>query len=779
MRNAHILLLCALLVHGLFAVEKRFAVEFTPEHPEGRLLNVSSEAAFEGGGLLDAHLRTMESDSVTLAWDDASTAGPFGVGPGDVQANRYRCEHPCSLYAAKVYMTGGMGVLQLHLWEDFGGEPDITGDMIFPVDIAASSFDGWREVNFEDAIGEKVYIPPLTDFHAGFEHFTSVPNIYYATNNVGQPVAHIYVAADDTWYYLGADSEYYSYKIRLYGIYFDIDTVKSFTDIGGDAGLTSGGRTVAFSDLDNDGYDDVAATGALYWNNGDGTFSYADFDFGAQTSFGDFDGDGWLDAVSVNNPLRLWRNNGDRTFTDVAEDYGFVDYPDPKNCGGFGDMDGDGWLDLYVSYSEDWNDGDPIYYQDHVYHNIAGESFVEITDDLPSAVRSRKYSRGVHFCDFDVDGDQDIYISRYRLHPNILLVNQGDMEFDEEAYDRGVAGHMVSGAYGHTIGSTWCDFDNDGDFDLICANLAHPRFIDFSDKTYIYRNDGDGTFTDIYETSGISYYETHSNPSVGDYDLDGNLDLYISCVYDGYRSFIYRGNGDGTFTPSDYETGIMTDNGWGSAWSDYDNDGDLDLVASGRYGLQLWKNIDAAEAGNHWFKVDARCDITTNNHFAYGTQARLYMPDGRILSRTIQATTGLEGCQDTRIMHFGVGNARYADSLVVLFPGLVRVAIAEPFVVNKQITVYESGEVEGLSEAPEQPEELTLRAHPNPFNSALYITHARDTDVEILDLEGRHIATVAKDKNLWQPTAGTPSGVYLLRTQKGKTVKTERVMYIR
>ena len=85
----------------------------------------------------------------------------------------------------------------------------------------------------------------------------------------------------------------------------------------------------------------------------------------------------------------------------------------------------------------------------------------------------------------------------------------------------------------------------------------------------------------------------------------------------------------------------------------------------------------------------------------------------------------------------------------------------------------------GIDEAPEKPCELTLRAHPNPFNSALYITHDRDTDVQILDLRGMHIATVPADRNRWGPAPGTPSGVYLLRSERNGQAKVERVMYIR
>ena len=170
-------------------------------------------------------------------------------------------------------------------------------------------------------------------------------------------------------------------------------------------------------------------------------------------------------------------------------------------------------------------------------------------------------------------------------------MNDGTGHLTDMAPEYGVDGHAsLSGGtwwYGHTIGSVWCDFDNDGKSDLIVANLAHPRFIDFSDKSYIFRNNGNGTFTDLFDSSGIVYYETQSSPAVGDYDNDGNLDLYFSCVYAGYHSWIYKGLGNGHFVCDNYKWGIWTDNGWGAGWSDYDNDGDLDLLVSGNTGLDF------------------------------------------------------------------------------------------------------------------------------------------------------------------------------------------------
>ena len=97
--------------------------------------------------------------------------------------------------------------------------------------------------------------------------------------------------------------------------------------------------------------------------------------------------------------------------------------------------------------------------------------------------------------DYDDDGDLDIYVSNYRLQPNYLFRNDGDFHFTDVAVAAGnVDGDGESGAWGHTVGSAWCDFDNDGYFDLFVGNFSHPPA--YQDRCKIYRNvKGDDGFT--------------------------------------------------------------------------------------------------------------------------------------------------------------------------------------------------------------------------------------------------------------------------------------------
>jgi len=681
-----------------------------------------------------------QADTVQFIWDNGTAQNSYDIPVGSIEAIRYVTEQPCSLFELSIYLQGA-GVSEIHIWSDWSALPDTAGDLIDPINFSTST-TGWHTIDLEAEVGHKVYIPQRTDFQIGRIIRGGEPTLMAASNYTPQ-ISHIWKSDDELWYYIGeTDGKGYPFMIRAKGIYFDIDTIKQFRDIAGSTELVKQ-RTIAWGDYDNDGFDDILSSGMLFHNEHGQNFTNTGWDFNGRASWGDFNGDGRLDVASINYAdIELWKNNGDGTFTNVVDSMGLVDHYEPKNAISFGDINGDGWLDMYVTTYEYPT---YTYFPDHLYMNQGGTLYVEVSATHAPEILDDKYSRGAHFCDFDCDGDQDIYVNRYRLFANLLLVNDGSGYLFDEAGARGVAGfRSPGGSYGHTIGAVWCDFDNDGDFDIIATNLAHPIFLSFSDMSYIFRNDG-YIFTDLFQTSGVCYYETHSCPAVGDYDNDGNLDLYISCTYDAMHSWIYKGNGDGTFTWDNYKSGVWTEDGWGTGWSDFDNDGDLDLVVQGDTSIKLYRN-DRCPPENNWVELKLFCDITTNNYFAYGAQARLYLSDGRIMSRCIQGNTGTEACMDSRTMHFGMGGVVTADSLVILWPGGAKLSIAD-FDTDKRIyAIYESGRIDTLAAIAERRTALPvapyIRVYPNPFNSAVTISfigtrHVVSACVEIFDINGR------------------------------------------
>ena len=512
--------------------------------------------------------------------------------------------------------------------------------------------------------------------------------------------------ADTKSYYNGISFTFpYNYSVRLMVKFHDTIAAedKWFQE---DSALSASGQ-VAWGDYDHDGWDDLLTNGPkLYHNNGDGSFTdvtaSAKLDsLSANTGggvWGDFDNDGCLDffafGTSQSNADLLVKNNCDGTFSDVTVGSGIDDTQNSVDCNKDGmpehsptpaaawvDLDSDGLLDLYLA---NYQCSDPYkFYRDRFFHNDGAGKFSEWAGSHGFANVSLA-GRGVSPIDVDRDGDVDIFISNYRLNRNLMYENEGGIKVTERALTWGLAGEWIKNAYGHTIGSAWLDLDNDGDWDLIEANLAHPRFFDFSDKTMVLRNDGKQGFEDVAKEAGILYRETHSNPTVQDFDNDGDTDLFLTCVYDGRFSELYFNDGTGKFDQVNYESGAVIHNGWGSAASDFDNDGDVDLLA-----YKLFRN-DTAAKGNHWLQVRVIGGVKAN-WAAIGAVVELDV-GGKTLMNHVSGGSGT-GCQDSMYLSFGLGAATAADAIRVIYPGGDKVTVTGPIAADQRVWIYEDSKV--------------------------------------------------------------------------------------
>jgi tetratricopeptide (TPR) repeat protein len=389
----------------------------------------------------------------------------------------------------------------------------------------------------------------------------------------------------------------------------------TFTDITEEMGLMDLKTSrIAWGDYNNDGYDDILLNGSRIFLNRNGkdfeevTEGVGISDYSASGGiWGDWNNDGMLDFYSTSGGKdekgdRLWKQNKNGSFVNITEEVGSVSNDYSTEGAGWGDYDGDGFLDLYLANYENWSDHS--YYPDGFYVCRDGLMFDEVLSEvkMDPPFNEERAGRGVNWGDFDNDGDMDIYVSNYRLQENFLWRNNGDGTFTNVANLLGVAGDEVDGWWGHTIGSSWGDFDNDGDLDLITANLAHPRYIEFSNMTKLYENLGppEWNFIERRKDSGIKFEETHSDPAWGDIDNDGDLDLYITSIYEGRKSFLYENLGGGKFKDITFLAGVRVFNGWGCGFSDFDNDGDLDLFVASGSGVHLFRN-DGNE--NNYLKV--------------------------------------------------------------------------------------------------------------------------------------------------------------------------------
>ena len=414
-----------------------------------------------------------------------------------------------------------------------------------------------------------------------------------------------------------------------------VSFVTAFPEISGSAGLGSvtGTYGVAWGDYDNDGYPDLYVSGDndLYKNDGDGTFSAgpALTGNGRGTHWGDYDNDGNLDFMATVD-ANLSKNNGDNTFT--LQNNATVGLTTINNLGDVAwiDYNRDGFLDIWTP-----NGSSPYAYMyrsdgDGTFTGIAGST-------LGLAADTNGESTVV--ADFDGDGDTDIL---YRAGSVYLWQNDGDGTFTNITATAGIS---LTGNGGGYNGTAFGDYDNDGDLDFYGGQ-------DGANK--LYRNEGDGTFSDVTTSAGVAGSSLNTTGvSWGDYDNDGDIDLYVA--HSNGANQLFRNNGDGTFTDvsSLYGVNDAAASG-GTVWADFDLDGDLDLfVANNSSASKLFRN-NLNDTGYLKVKVTGLGSGFSPKD-GTGSLVELYDSSGTTLL-AVREVFGSEGygSHSPRIQHFGL-----------------------------------------------------------------------------------------------------------------------------
>jgi hypothetical protein len=236
--------------------------------------------------------------------------------------------------------------------------------------------------------------------------------------------------------------------------------------------------------------------------------------------------------------------------------------------------------------------------------------------------------------------------------------------------------------YGHSIGAAWGDVNQDGALDVFIANLAHPRHIEVSQTSALYINNMPETgtlgFDNQIDRGGIRYQETASNPTLWDYDNDGDLDLFLTSVYRNRFSMMYRNDGHPDWTEVTHETGIQVENGWGSAVGDLDGDGDLDLLS----GDTVFFNRNPS--GNH------AVFVRPVGPGAIGARVTATV-DGETVLRERYGGHGT-GVQKSPWLHIGIGQRKSVD-LKVTFPGSSKAISVEDVAAGSRLRVDRDGDV--------------------------------------------------------------------------------------
>ena len=336
----------------------------------------------------------------------------------------------------------------------------------------------------------------------------------------------------------------------------------------------------------------------------------------------DYDRDGWPDIFLVNGSEltpaphgaaqptnHLFHNNHDGTFTDVTFKAGLVSTGWGQGAC-VGDYDNDGFDDLYVTG----------YGKNRLFHNQGNGTFKEVAETAGVAGTGKEWGTGCAFVDYDRDGKLDLLVANY-VHfdlaktpkpgdeagciwkgtpvqcgprglpsaPNSLFHNLGNGHFADVSKASG-----IEKTYGHYCFSvTTLDYNEDGWPDLYVACDSTPSIL--------YRNNRDGTFTDVAADSGVAFNEdgreqAGMGSSSADYDGDGHLDLFKTNFSDD-TSTLYHANGDGSFTDQTFAAGLGINAdalGWGVMFADVDNDGFPDLLIANGH---IYPEVDSAKLG--------------------------------------------------------------------------------------------------------------------------------------------------------------------------------------
>jgi enediyne biosynthesis protein E4 len=320
----------------------------------------------------------------------------------------------------------------------------------------------------------------------------------------------------------------------------------------------------------------------------------------------DYNNDGLLDIFFTNgaeipsleksNPSfhnKLFRNNGDGTFTDVTEKSGLAGVGYSMGVAA-GDYDNDGFVDLYVTG----------FNCNQLFHNNGDGTFTDRTEKAGvSGVlkRSKPWSVAAGWIDYDNDGLLDLFVvnyldyslstahscktgnivdycspDEYRGTPNILYRNNGDGTFTDVSQQSHISQYLGKG-----MGVAFADYDGDGFTDIFVSNDSIPNFL--------LHNNGDGTFTDVALLAGVAYNENGKavagmGTDFRDIDNDGMPDIFLTAMY-GDSFPLYRNPGKGQFEDVTETTGIaamtIRFTAWGAGIFDFDNDGNKDIFAAG------------------------------------------------------------------------------------------------------------------------------------------------------------------------------------------------------
>ena len=480
------------------------------------------------------------------------------------------------------------------------------------------------------------------------------------------------------------------------------------------------GSGAGFADIDNDGDLDLyvvnipgpfkqnavpantGATNVLYRNNGDGTFTditqtagVGHRGYGMGCVFADYDGDGYIDLYVTNyGPNALFHNNGDGTFQDVTHTAG-VACELWSTGAAFADVDGDNDLDLYVcnyvtydleklehQQKESLQSGKPVPSalnphvfepQDNVFYRNNGDgTWTDATAEAGLAAPGGRSMQAI-FSDFDADTDLDLYVAN-DTSVNYTYRNEGNGVFTDVSADSWAADFR--GSMGLTAG----DYDGDGDVDLFMSHWVDEENALYRNLRKENRNLVDIRFVDESYTALIaepSLKQIGWGTALFDYDNDGDLDIFVTNgstfqelqqphVLIPQPDALFRNEGDGTFVDVSEITGITalpTRVGRGATFADYDNDGDVDIFIVNNHAKPMLLRNDGGNRNNY---LHIELIGATANRNAIGAKIHVKSQNQTQIQEIYAGDSYMSS--NSFIAEFGIGNATQVESLQIIWP---------------------------------------------------------------------------------------------------------------
>lgn len=532
-------------------------------------------------------------------------------------------------------------------------------------------------------------------------------------------------------------------------------------------GNTYLGNGVSFCDFDGDGWDDLTFPTSVgqpirFFKNQNGTFVEQDFGLSSldhdmkSVTWVDFDNDGDKDLFVTSETVgnKLLENQGNMTFTDITASSGLSTANLYTYGASWGDINNDGYLDVFLSNRT-------FLVANKLYRNNGDGTFSDVSlfsGIDPNAVLSFCSA----FIDINNDGYQDIYVANDKLSfKNKMYRNNGDGSFTDISMSSNTDVSIDA------MSVTVDDYNNDGYFDIYVTNSQNQN------GNHFFRNNGDETFTNVATATGTTFDSLGWGAVFFDAENDNDLDLYVSSDFDGnYNGFLssafYQNNGNGTFTlnnsavPNDFRYS------YSNAIGDINNDGLLDIVVSNinNENIFLWKNISTSD--DNWVKI--KLTGVVSNRDAIGSTIEIGF-NGQKRYRYVHCGEGYMG-QNTGTEHFGVGHATQLDYVKVTWlSGSTDIFNNVP--VNQVLDITEGDNTLGVN-AYDLVEPLIF---PNPVKDLLQIrVDDPIIEVNVFNALGQNLIKVNELKSKEIDLSSLSSGHYFLQIKTASSSFVKRLV---